>query len=66
MTTQRALEIDPLELRAIGATNALHARRHTLTGKARFAAAARAAAPRARAAAAGLRRHRGGRGGRRG
>jgi malonyl-CoA O-methyltransferase len=30
------------ELRAIGATNALHARRHTLTGKARFAAAARA------------------------
>ena len=28
------------ELRAIGATNALHARRHTLTGKARFAAAA--------------------------
>jgi malonyl-CoA O-methyltransferase len=30
------------ELRAIGATNALHARRHTLTGKARFAAAANA------------------------
>lgn len=30
------------ELRAIGATNALAARRHTLTGKARFAAAARA------------------------
>ena len=30
------------ELRAIGATNALRARRHTLTGKARFAAAARA------------------------
>ena len=30
------------ELRAIGATNALHARRHTLTGKARFAAAATA------------------------
>ncbi len=30
------------ELRAIGATNALHARRHTLTGKARFAAAAKA------------------------
>jgi malonyl-CoA O-methyltransferase len=28
------------ELRAIGATNALHARRHTLTGKSRFAAAA--------------------------
>lgn len=30
------------ELRAIGATNALHARRHTLTGKTRFAAAERA------------------------
>jgi len=30
------------ELRAIGATNALRERRHTLTGKARFAAAARA------------------------
>ena len=30
------------EQRAIGATNALHARRHTLTGKTRFAAAARA------------------------
>ena len=30
------------ELRAIGATNALHGRRHTLTGRARFAAAARA------------------------
>ena len=30
------------ELRAIGATNALHARRHTLTGKTRFAAAANA------------------------
>ncbi len=30
------------ELRALGATNALAARRHTLTGKARFAAAARA------------------------
>ncbi len=30
------------ELRAIGATNALDARRHTLTGKARFAAAAAA------------------------
>ncbi|NUS38466.1 MAG: malonyl-[acyl-carrier protein] O-methyltransferase BioC, partial [Lysobacter sp.] len=28
------------ELRAIGATNALSARRHTLTGRARFAAAA--------------------------
>lgn len=27
------------DLRALGATNALHARRHTLTGKARFAAA---------------------------
>jgi malonyl-CoA O-methyltransferase len=30
------------ELRAIGATNALHARRHTLTGKSRFANAASA------------------------
>lgn len=30
------------ELRAIGATNALSSRRHTLTGRARFAAAARA------------------------
>ena len=30
------------ELRALGATNALHARRHTLTGRARFAAAAAA------------------------
>ena len=30
------------ELRAIGATNALHSRRHTLTGRARFAAAAHA------------------------
>jgi malonyl-CoA O-methyltransferase len=30
------------ELRAIGATNALHARRHTLTGKSRFANAANA------------------------
>ncbi len=30
------------ELRAIGATNALHARRHTLTGKTRFATAAKA------------------------
>ena len=33
------------ELRAIGATNALHARRHTLTGRARFAAAAEAYEP---------------------
>lgn len=33
------------ELRAIGATNALRARRHTLTGKARFAAAANAYEP---------------------
>jgi malonyl-CoA O-methyltransferase len=33
------------ELRAIGATNALHARRHTLTGKAGFAAAANAYEP---------------------
>ena len=33
------------ELRAIGATNALHARRHTLTGRARFAAAAAAYEP---------------------
>ncbi len=30
------------ELRAIGATNALHSRRHTLTGRARFSAAAQA------------------------
>ena len=30
------------ELRAIGATNALASRRHTLTGRARFAAAAAA------------------------
>ncbi len=30
------------ELRAIGATNALHSRRHTLTGRARFSAAAHA------------------------
>jgi malonyl-CoA O-methyltransferase len=30
------------ELRAIGATNALRSRRHTLTGRARFAAAAQA------------------------
>ncbi len=30
------------ELRAIGATNALHSRRHTLTGRARFTAAANA------------------------
>lgn len=29
------------ELRTLGATNALHARRHTLTGRTRFAAAAR-------------------------
>lgn len=33
------------ELRAIGATNALRARRHTLTGKVRFAAAANAYEP---------------------
>ena len=33
------------ELRAIGATNALHGRRHTLTGRARFAAAAAAYEP---------------------
>lgn len=33
------------ELRAIGATNALHARRHTLTGRARFTAAAAAYEP---------------------
>lgn len=33
------------ELRALGATNALRARRHTLTGRARFAAAARAYEP---------------------
>lgn len=33
------------ELRDIGATNALHARRHTLTGRARFAAAAAAYEP---------------------
>jgi len=33
------------ELRAIGATNALAARRHTLTGRARFAAAERAYEP---------------------
>ena len=33
------------ELRAIGATNALTARRHTLTGRARFAAAERAYEP---------------------
>ncbi len=32
-------------LRAIGATNALHARRHTLTGKARFAVASAAYEP---------------------
>jgi len=33
------------ELRAIGATNALHARRHTLTGRGRFAAASAAYEP---------------------
>ncbi|WIH05365.1 malonyl-ACP O-methyltransferase BioC [Xanthomonas translucens pv. graminis] len=33
------------ELRAIGATNALHARRHTLTGRGRFAAAGAAYEP---------------------
>lgn len=33
------------ELRALGATNALHSRRHTLTGRARFAAAAQAYEP---------------------
>ena len=33
------------ELRAIGATNALHGRRHTLTGRARFQAAAAAYEP---------------------
>lgn len=33
------------ELRALGATNALQARRHTLTGRARFAAAAQAYEP---------------------
>lgn len=33
------------ELRTLGATNALHARRHTLTGRARFAAAAGAYEP---------------------
>lgn len=33
------------ELRTLGATNALHARRHTLTGRARFAAAAAAYEP---------------------
>ena len=33
------------ELRTIGATNALHRRRHTLTGRARFAAAAAAYEP---------------------
>ena len=37
------------ELRAIGATNALRSRRHTLTGKARFAAAAAAYAAERRA-----------------
>jgi len=43
------------ELRAMGATNALHRRRHTLTGRARFAAAAAAYEP--------LRRDDGNRGG---
>ena len=33
------------ELRDIGATNALHSRRHSLTGRARFAAAAAAYEP---------------------
>lgn len=33
------------ELRALGATNALHSRRHTLTGRARFAAASAAYEP---------------------
>lgn len=33
------------ELRTLGATNALHSRRHTLTGRARFAAAAAAYEP---------------------
>ena len=37
------------ELRAMGATNALHHRRHTLTGRARFAAAAAAYEPLRRA-----------------
>jgi len=37
------------ELRAMGATNALRQRRHTLTGRARFAAAARAYEPLRRA-----------------
>jgi malonyl-CoA O-methyltransferase len=37
------------ELRAIGATNALTARRHTLTGRSRFAAAERAYEPLRRA-----------------
>ncbi|TDK23108.1 malonyl-[acyl-carrier protein] O-methyltransferase BioC [Luteimonas aestuarii] len=36
------------ELRALGATNALHSRRHTLTGRARFAAASAAYEPRRR------------------
>lgn len=42
VTTYRDLPELMRELRAIGATNALHSRRHTLTGKARFAAAAAA------------------------
>lgn len=41
-TTYRDLPALMRELRAIGATNALHSRRHTLTGRARFAAAAAA------------------------
>lgn len=42
VTTYDELPALMRELRAIGATNALDARRHTLTGKARFAAAAAA------------------------
>jgi malonyl-CoA O-methyltransferase len=42
VTRYRDLPALMRELRAIGATNALHARRHTLTGKSRFAAAANA------------------------
>lgn len=42
VTTYRDLPALMRELRAIGATNALHSRRHTLTGRARFAAAAAA------------------------
>jgi malonyl-CoA O-methyltransferase len=41
------------ELRTLGATNALRARRHTLTGKARFARAAQAYAAEFPAAADG-------------